>query len=109
MSKYKPLLQTLDQAVAEATIADLPDLIGIAERTSAMAHLRLRLSAADTKESDRVIGTEEVASIIGLSASWVEKHPHVLPQRVSVNGNPRWRKSDIERWIKTRPLYGKPS
>lgn len=49
----------------------------------------------------------EVAERIGMSASWVEKHTADLPTRVSVGGNPRWRKSDLDRWIKHRPEYGK--
>src|SRR5437870_633831 len=41
---------------------------------------------------DALIGVEEVAGLIGLSVSWVEKHPDALPARRSVEGNPRWLK-----------------
>jgi len=58
---------------------------------------------------DRLIGCEEAAEMIGMSVSWVEKHVRELPERVSVLGKPRWRKSDIEKWIKARPIYGSPS
>ena len=55
---------------------------------------------------DALIGVDEVARLIGLSASWVEKHPDALPARRSVEGNPRWLKSEVVAWVKARPLYG---
>lgn len=61
-------------------------------------------AAADNGE--RLLTVPEVAERIGMSVSWVEKHPADLPARVSIAGNPRWRKSDLERWIKNRPEYG---
>ena len=60
------------------------------------------------EDDDRLIGPEDVALMVGMSVSWVEKHVRVLPERVSVLGNPRWRKHDIKRWIKSRPTYGCP-
>ena len=57
---------------------------------------------------DALIGVDEVAHLIGLSASWVEKHPDALPARRSVVGNPRWLKSEVVAWIKNRPKYGEP-
>jgi predicted DNA-binding transcriptional regulator AlpA len=58
-------------------------------------------------DGERLLTVPEVAERIGMSTSWVEKHTGDLPARVSVAGNPRWRKSDLERWIKNRPEYGK--
>jgi predicted DNA-binding transcriptional regulator AlpA len=58
------------------------------------------------EDGDCLIGVAEVAALIGMSLSWVEKHTKVLPPRVSVEGNPKWRKSEIDRWVKTRPRYG---
>jgi predicted DNA-binding transcriptional regulator AlpA len=55
---------------------------------------------------DALIGVDEVASLIGMSASWVEKHTDALPVRRSVEGNPRWLKSEVVAWVKARPLYG---
>src|SRR4051812_40895634 len=43
---------------------------------------------------DSFIDKEEVATLIGMSLSWVEKHPNELPRRRSVEGNPRWLKSE---------------
>jgi predicted DNA-binding transcriptional regulator AlpA len=63
------------------------------------------VASADT--GDRLLTVPEVAARIGMSVSWVEKHTSNLPARVSVAGTPRWRKSDLERWIKNRPQYGK--
>lgn len=56
---------------------------------------------------ERLLTVPEVAERVGMSTSWVEKHAADLPARVSVAGNPRWRKSDLDRWIKNRPQYGK--
>lgn len=53
-----------------------------------------------------LIGVEGVAALIGLSVSWVEKHPDELPPRRSVAGNPRWVKSEVLAWIAQRPVYG---
>ncbi len=61
---------------------------------------------APCQEGDSLVGVPEVARMIGLSTSWVEKHVKVLPPRVSVHGMPRWRRSDIHRWVKARPDYG---
>lgn len=55
---------------------------------------------------DALIGVDDVAHLIGMSVSWVEKHPDALPARRSVEGNPRWLKSEILTWLKTRPVYG---
>jgi predicted DNA-binding transcriptional regulator AlpA len=59
-------------------------------------------------DGERLLTVQEVAVRIGMSVSWVEKHTADLPARVSVAGNPRWRKSDLERWMKNRPEYGAP-
>ncbi len=63
--------------------------------------------AASRDDSERLLTVPEVAERIGMSESWVEKHTADLPTRVSVAGTPRWRKSDLDRWIKNRPQYGK--
>ena len=55
---------------------------------------------------ERLLTVSDVAARIVMSVSWVEKHTADLPARVSVVGNPRWRKSDVDRWIKNRPQYG---
>jgi predicted DNA-binding transcriptional regulator AlpA len=59
--------------------------------------------------SDSLIDKEEVTSLIGMSISWVEKHPDSLPPRRSVEGNPRWLKSEVLAWVKNRPIYGQPT
>lgn len=64
------------------------------------------VTALSLQGGECLIGVDEVAAVIDMSPSWVEKHTKVLPPRVSVEGNPRWRKSDIEKWVKTRPRYG---
>jgi predicted DNA-binding transcriptional regulator AlpA len=56
---------------------------------------------------DPLIGVDAVAHLIGMSVSWVEKHPDALPVRRSVEGNPRWLKSEVIAWVKSRPLYGR--
>lgn len=58
------------------------------------------------EDRERLLTVPEVARLIGMSTSWVEKHTADLPPRVSVAGNPRWRKSDLDRWIRNRPEYG---
>ncbi len=57
--------------------------------------------------TDTLLGPKEVAQMIGMSVSWVEKYTKELPPRVSLVGHPRWRKGDIERWMKNLPEYGK--
>jgi predicted DNA-binding transcriptional regulator AlpA len=54
---------------------------------------------------DRLIDAEQVAALIGFSKSWVEKNIDKLPQRVSVEGAPRWLLSVVLAWMKARPRY----
>ena len=108
-------IPTLDQLIAEPskTLSLPPD---IARRyLSALANLQPLLIAQSERGAkipvpdDALIGVEEVAGLIGLSPSWVEKHPDALPIRRSVGGNPRWLKSEVIAWIKARPPYGQAS
>jgi len=112
-------LPTLDELAADPTRAnDLPPEVVQALSWKCLAVLTALRIAADTAASpqatarhaddgERLLAVPGVAQRIGMSVSWVEKHTADLPARVSVAGNPRWRKSDLERWIKNRPEYGK--
>lgn len=59
--------------------------------------------------TDVLLDAEQVAPMINRSVSWVEKHVKDMPKRVSLLGLPLWRKSDIDRWIKALPEYGRPT
>jgi predicted DNA-binding transcriptional regulator AlpA len=48
-----------------------------------------------------------VAHLLGVSRSWVEKHVADLPPRRSLAGTPRWLRSELEKWICSRPKYGR--
>lgn len=90
-------------------VADLlPQVIALQGRLTVRLLMDRSLGGgASRPEGDMLIGVHEVAVMIGMSVSWVEKHAKVLPPRVSIQGNPRWRRSDLQWWIKTRPLYGR--
>jgi predicted DNA-binding transcriptional regulator AlpA len=109
-------LPSLDQIAADpARVRDLPadaamDLYyrALAALAALGASLAKPGPAPRPSRSDEegLIGPDEVAALIGLSVSWVEKHVRDLPERVSVLGNPRWRKRDVVAWLKARPRYG---
>ena len=119
LNHTNPLQQipTLDALVqAPGLVASLPldvvaDLLPQVMALEGQLTVRLLTSrsvdgSASRPTGDMLIGVHEVAAMIGMSVSWVEKHAKVLPQRVSIEGNPRWRRSEVQQWVKTRPLYG---
>jgi predicted DNA-binding transcriptional regulator AlpA len=59
------------------------------------------------RDQAELLGTREVARILDVSVSWIEKHVDDLPPRRSLCGAPRWLRADLEKWIKARPVYGK--
>jgi predicted DNA-binding transcriptional regulator AlpA len=71
-----------------------------------------RLIAAPTTEpngdgsEEQLVGTPEVAEMLGRGKSWVEHHLDDLPPRRSLLGQPVWLRRDIEAWIKNLPKYG---
>jgi predicted DNA-binding transcriptional regulator AlpA len=107
-------LPTLDELAADPTkAAELsPDVAQRMCLRCIAALTALSVTAAAIRPSatapaeDCLIGPQEVADMIGMSRSWVEKHTDVLPPRRSVEGSPRWLRSDVVRWLRNRPAYG---
>ena len=105
-------IPTLDQLLADpAKVTTLPPevarryLIALATLQPVLI-LQSERGAKIPVHDDLLIGAAEVSALIGLSVSWVEKHPDALPARRSVEGNPRWLKSEVVAWVKSRPVYG---
>ena len=113
--KYQALSDQLDRVLTQSVSMDCPELIAMGEWFAAGARLKLMNQAElptrpnPLAPEERLLDVSEVASMIGMSGSWVEKHVKDLPHRVSVIGNPRWKKSDVEKWMKNLPTYGKSS
>jgi hypothetical protein len=69
------LRASIERAVAELPVADLPDLVGALAAASARAELRLRTPAPTptTKEESSLVSVEEVAQRCGLSVYWLRE------------------------------------
>jgi len=72
-----------------------------------LAHAHVQpLRAAET-DGGALLDARGVAKLIGVSKSWVDHHTADLPSAVRIGSRPRWRRSDLERWLRTRPAYGR--
>lgn len=107
-------IPSIDQLIADpAKVATLPpetarDLsIRLATLQPLLIGQAMKAMPKDKLQDDSFVDKTEVAGLISLSVSWIEKHPDDLPPRFSVEGNPRWLKSEVLAWMKSRPRYGK--
>jgi hypothetical protein len=105
----------LDELAADlAKVATLPleTVKQLVVKHAAVGEVLLaRLIMAEPKPNrdsagEMVVGTAEVAEMIGRGKSWVEHHLDDLPPRRSLLGSPVWLKRDVERWIRSLPEYG---
>lgn len=55
----------------------------------------------------RLLTTQQLAALLGVTRRWVERHIEDLPERIDVCGKPRWREADVERWMRNRPRYSR--
>ena len=104
---YQAAIETLKGVIPTLPLEDCPGIIAELSGLTALAQLRIHQSAPSQSQDEHLVGVKEVAAMVGMSCSWVEKHTSVLPPRLSLHGKPRWRKRDVAQWIKTRPHYGK--
>jgi hypothetical protein len=87
-------------------------LDALADRIAAAVAGKLTARAAGSSargESEIFLDNEGAADLFGVSKSWVEHHLKDLPPRRSVDGTPRWLKSDLVQWARNRPVYGRVS
>lgn len=58
-----------------------------------------------TKSPSLLIAQRELADLIGASERTVQRmrHEGLLPAPLKFGGRPRWRRADIERWVKEQP------
>lgn len=68
-----------------------------------------RQPTCEPEPQRQLLDARAVASLLGVSVSWVEKHARDLPPRRSLCGSPRWLRNDLDRWIRTRPTYDSTS
>ena len=106
-----PTLDDLAHDPASAALLSEEDAVALLLRCAAVqaAITEGRSAVTARKSADRLLDEAQVAEVIGMSRSWVQKHVHDLPPRRSVGGSPRWLLSEIERWMRTRPGYGESS
>lgn len=100
LAKAPTLINGLSPNTARAL---LPTVAGLQALLEIQCH---QLSTSEPASDEVLIDKDTVAHLIGMSVSWVEKHPGDLPLRRSVAGNPRWLKSEVLDWVKNRPRYG---
>ena len=105
---------TLDEIAAEPTLAlELPahatrqlTLRCVAVLAALASAEPAAPAASPAYDPDQLLSNADVARRIGASKSWVEHNLDALPPRVGVAGRPRWRASDIDRWLANRPRFG---
>jgi predicted DNA-binding transcriptional regulator AlpA len=111
---------SLDDVAEDPTLAiDLDPVVILALHARALhaltaleAPLLLRATRQPAREAQsdgQLLDARAVAAVLDVSVSWVEKHVRDLPPRRSLCGSPRWLRSDLDRWIHTRPSYGSTS
>jgi predicted DNA-binding transcriptional regulator AlpA len=96
-----------------ALVRDLgAEVVGalIVRVAAVLATLSTAAAVAPTTRSaddgERLLSAAAVAQLSGFSKRWVEKHLEDLPPRRSVAGQPRWLRSEIEKWMRSRARYG---
>ena len=104
---------SLDELAADLKLVkNLPPEVALDRYLVCMSVLmtlgpQLAIRKTEPSSTNCFLNVDDVAQLIGMSGSWVEKHVKDLPPRKSIVGNPRWEKRDIEHWMKNRPIYGK--
>lgn len=99
---------TLEDLAREPMLAAslTPDVrLALAMRCAGvMTALQLTATVAPVVVSadDELLGIEEFAEVIGVSRSWIEKNIGRLPPARLLGSRKRWRRGDINAWVKTR-------
>jgi predicted DNA-binding transcriptional regulator AlpA len=103
--------EALDTVTAQTRICPtekLPELYGALARAQAIAMARLippaiRQAESEPQTEDRLLNTEEAATVLGVSKSWLYRNGPTLPFALRIStGRVRFSKKGIERWIKRR-------
>jgi hypothetical protein len=102
----------LNKYIAQASLAELPALIGDLEHAKAQAWARLHhrpsvqvVHADDTATDSAMVNIHEAARRLGMSVSWLYRNAHNMPFASKVNGhNWRFSISGIERYVRSRSV-----
>lgn len=111
----RQLVVSLDAIAADPTLAlslepEAARLLTVraAAAIAALVAAPVPNGPASTEPAPALLDIDGVAERLSVSRSWVEHNYRDLPTRVRVQGRPRWRTEDIDRWAATRPKYGRP-
>lgn len=93
----------LVKLVDEADDAELPELVGdlAAAQAKALARLTTPKASASASDEDRNVSVQEGAAILGVSDSWIYKHPD-LPFLVRIGGRTVCSLKALRKWNQSR-------
>jgi len=63
----------------------------------------IRRAEPEPQTEDRLLNTEETATVLGVSKDWIYRNARTLPFALRIStGRVRYSKKGIKRWIKRR-------
>jgi predicted DNA-binding transcriptional regulator AlpA len=106
---YLASVPTLDEIASDPGRVDsLPSHVAaVLAVRAASALCALQIAAARppvraTEEPDELLDSAALATLLGVSKSWVDHNLRKLPQARMIGSKRRWRRSDVRRWMATR-------
>jgi predicted DNA-binding transcriptional regulator AlpA len=106
---YLHSVPTLDEIASDTRLASsLPaDLATTLAVRAAGALCALQIAATRppmraAEETDDLLDSAALATLLCVSKSWVDHNLRKLPQARMIGSKRRWRRSDIRRWMTTR-------
>jgi predicted DNA-binding transcriptional regulator AlpA len=96
---------TIRERVQAAAVEELPDLAAEIEAGRVELEIRVKTLVAKTPltgaDHDRNLSAQEAAARLGMSDSWLYKHPD-LPFVVKIGGRTLYSERGLEKWNRSR-------